>query len=201
MRKRRNSGVVPFPTPLHHECILILTLPLSISVCVASADKTVKRYNTYSKQVDAHFTHPEWTRCFTHYNSFLITGCRDEHVRLFDLNSTTTSHTHTPTTTSTGTTGGSVNVPVRVIEGHCDEVSAVVVLGDILYSGSYDCTVRQWDLRALLRGSCSRDGSLASSSSLFVAVGPGVKKEARQSVAVTMGLTAEEERELAELME
>jgi WD40 repeat protein len=35
---------------------------------------------------------------------------------------------------------------VNTINGHYDEVSSLVVVGNKIYSGSYDCTLRQWNI-------------------------------------------------------
>jgi WD40 repeat protein len=77
------------------------------------------------------------------------------------------------------------------IEGHCDEVSDLIIAGPTLFSASYDCTIRQWslqdkDLQALM----------APDSAAVIQKVLEKAKEAKPMAS----LTEDEERELAELM-
>lgn len=78
---------------------------------------------------------------------------------------------------------------LKKLDLHHDEVSALAVVGPSLYTGSYDCTVRHWniveELGAGERPKRKTDSPLPS-------VADSVKKQE---------LTADEERELAELMD
>ncbi len=100
-----------------------------------SADNTAKLWDVVSeggKKCVKTFEHPDLVRCCAVYeNRYLITGCRDEKVRVWDK------------------VEGNV---VYGIDAHLDEVSSLLVnplTGD-LFTGSFDGTVRKWSLKELL---------------------------------------------------
>ncbi|KAI8613083.1 WD40-repeat-containing domain protein [Chytriomyces sp. MP71] len=90
-----------------------------------SADKTAKRWNLEAAKPDSSFEHPDFVKCICVHGSYVITGCRDENIRVFDLTS---------------------EKCINVIEGHFGEVSCLEVAGGRLWSGSLDATIRSWDL-------------------------------------------------------
>ncbi|CAG8492357.1 10820_t:CDS:2 [Acaulospora colombiana] len=137
----------------------------------ASADTTVKRWDLITGKPDTTFEHSDFVKCIAFFGSFVITGSRDETIRVFDIGS-----------------GELINE----VEGHFDEVSCMVVRGSTLYSGSLDCTIRKWSLVDIVsptkdKGAESREKTESE---------PVPQKEVP---GVT--LTEEEERELAELLE
>lgn len=91
----------------------------------ASADNTVSRWNLKTGKMDMALKHPDWVKCFLGVGPYLLTGSRDELVRVWDLSTEKCVHKY---------------------EGHFDEVSSLFAFGKMVYSGSYDCTVRRWDL-------------------------------------------------------
>ncbi|CAG8434658.1 12377_t:CDS:2 [Ambispora gerdemannii] len=140
----------------------------------ASADKTVKRWDLVTGKVDTTFTHPDFVKCLVELGPYLITGGRDEDIRVFDI----------------GT--GKI---IKTMEGHFDEVSCMAARGTMVYTGSLDCTVRRWsvtakDLAQSTDAEKSKSEHEPSSSSL---------KNNTTANTKTM-LTEEEEKELAELI-
>lgn len=98
----------------------------------ASADKTVKVWNLEKgwKNQKEEFTldHPDWVTSMIIKNKFLITGAKDENIRVWDLDNLKIS---------------------SVIIGHYDAISCLAdYKKSLFYSGSLDSTVRQWDLNA-----------------------------------------------------
>ncbi|CAG8578103.1 3230_t:CDS:2 [Paraglomus brasilianum] len=93
----------------------------------ASADKTVKRWDLVTGKPDTSLDHPDFVKCLVVVEPYVITGGRDEDIRIFEIAS------------------GKL---VKKIEGHFDEVSCMAVHGTTLYTGSLDCTVRKWSIAA-----------------------------------------------------
>lgn len=139
----------------------------------ASADQTVKRWNLSTGLAESSFPHPDWVKCFTAYGPYLVTGSRDEKVRVWDL---------------------ATEKCVHVFEGHFDEVSALLVVGKTLYSGSYDCTIRRWDLSEVGKGVAAKPQSAAPARPPMMTI----QKTPKELKSVL--ISAEEEAELAELM-
>ena len=94
-------------------------------MCVASADQVVSRWNVKTGKMEVQLAHPDWVKCFVAIGPYLITGSRDELIRVWDLGSEKCIHQ---------------------FEGHFDEVSSLLAHGKTIYSGSYDCTIRSWNL-------------------------------------------------------
>ncbi|CAG8641515.1 1622_t:CDS:2 [Ambispora leptoticha] len=141
----------------------------------ASADKTVKRWDLDTGKVDTTFPHPDFVKCLAVLGPYLITGGRDEVIRVFDI--------------GTGKT-------IKEIEGHFDEVSCMAIRGTMVYTGSLDCTVRRWSVTAkdlIQSNDAEKSKSEYKSSSLSTTA---TKTKPDFSL-----LTEEEEKELAELME
>jgi WD40 repeat protein len=69
--------------------------------------------------------HPDFVKCVCVAGSLVITGARDEQIRVWD------------------STNGKC---MHIFEGHFDEVSSLKVVGTTLYSASLDGTIRTWDL-------------------------------------------------------
>ncbi|KAI5787061.1 WD40-repeat-containing domain protein [Geopyxis carbonaria] len=140
----------------------------------ASADNTARRIDVRSvgkkpgTRTDTLLQHSDYVNdvLVDRTGRYVITACRDENVRIWDIATGELYHTY---------------------DGHADEVTGLSIAGeagDILVSVSIDCTIRRWSLK--LNDLKSR-----------VDAGTSVRKyEEKQG-----GLTEEEERELAELME
>lgn len=103
------------------------------SLWTASADRTARQLSiTADTDADAaklveesHFDHPDYVRDVVVHHSWVITACRDEDVRIFDI--------------------GSGKLLYR-LEGHFTEVSGLCVAGNALISVSLDATLRRWSL-------------------------------------------------------
>jgi WD40 repeat protein len=46
---------------------------------------SVKRWDLVSGKCTATFKHPDWVKCFALAGNYLITGSRDENIRVWDL--------------------------------------------------------------------------------------------------------------------
>ncbi|KAF8246634.1 WD40 repeat-like protein [Wilcoxina mikolae CBS 423.85] len=104
---------------------------------------------------------------------WVVTACRDEEVRLWDVSTGELYHTFT---------------------GHADEVTALAVVGERgewLISVSIDCTIRRWSLKPA-------DLKAAREEARKLREGEEVEKVKEKKKGI---LTAEEEAELAELMD
>ncbi|KAI7868491.1 WD40-repeat-containing domain protein [Spinellus fusiger] len=91
----------------------------------ASADKTVRRWNTETGAVDTVLTHPDRVKSLAVVGGYVITGASDDIVRVWNI--------------ATGALE-------CAIEGHFDEVSALAVQGSTVYSVSLDCSLRRWSI-------------------------------------------------------
>lgn len=122
-----------------------------------------------------------------------MTGCRDEHIRVWDM----------------GT-----DKCVRLVKGHSDEVSCLAVSGQTLWSGSIDGTVRSWDLAGisclhfLLRSFNLMQHLLQCADVLAGKLSGDATAEEQELLAEEAAaaekpslMTAEEEAELADLMD
>lgn len=111
-------------------------------VWAASADKTVRRYDCLTGREDVKLEHPEQVRsvCITPDLRYLITGCSDENVRVFDL--------------QTEELKGE-------FFGHWDNITSVHFQPgtSVIHSASLDATIRYWNLtgkRCVCEGANSR---------------------------------------------
>ncbi|CAB4442050.1 unnamed protein product [Rhizophagus irregularis] len=91
----------------------------------ASADKTVKRWDLETGEPDTTLAHPDFVKCLVVIGPYVITGSRDENIRIFEIGN-----------------GDMINK----FEGHFDEVACMAVRGITLYTGSLDCTIRKWSI-------------------------------------------------------
>ncbi|KAI9189752.1 hypothetical protein H9P43_001185 [Blastocladiella emersonii ATCC 22665] len=136
----------------------------------ASADKSVKRWPLANKEIKAEssFEHDDYVKAVLPvHSSVVLTGSRDEAIRVWDMAS---------------------EKLLKVIDGHYDEVSALCIVGDTLYSGSLDCTIRSWKLNEVI------DPKIQFKLEI------SLEEESLEQKQNASGLTADEERELAELM-
>ncbi|KAG1139994.1 hypothetical protein G6F37_005644 [Rhizopus arrhizus] len=93
----------------------------------ASADKTVRRWNIETGNVDMILKHPDRVKSLALAGPYIVTGSSDDDIRVWDIAS------------------GKL---VCIIEGHFDEVSSLEIFGSTVYSGSLDCSIRRWPLTA-----------------------------------------------------
>ncbi|KAI9279373.1 WD40-repeat-containing domain protein [Sporodiniella umbellata] len=91
----------------------------------ASADKTVRRWNIESGNVDMVLTHVDCVKSLAIMGPYVVTGARNDDIYVWDIAS------------------GKI---VCTIEGHFDEVSCLEICDTTLYSGSLDCSIRRWSL-------------------------------------------------------
>jgi WD40 repeat protein len=95
----------------------------------ASADKTGKCLNRDEAwAVDTVLEHPDFVRAIVvdELGGWVVTGCRDEEVRIWEKGSGQLFHTYS---------------------GHFEEVTGLCVVRDQIVSVSIDGTVRQWSLK------------------------------------------------------
>ncbi|KAI8904206.1 WD40-repeat-containing domain protein [Powellomyces hirtus] len=160
------------------------------SLWSASADKTAKRWDLDTNEVDSSFDHPDFVRSLAVFpgGAHLVTGSRDENVRVFDVASEKCVHS---------------------LGGHYGEVSDIKICGATIWTASLDGTIRQWPIAATdLNGSKpSADSQPQQQAQQEKAAPPpsapttttlSSSSSRKKKAAVTM--TEEEERELAELM-
>jgi hypothetical protein len=122
---------------------------------------------------DTVLPHPDFVRDVAVFEArgLVVTACRDEHVRVWEA------------------TSGAL---LCTYEGHFEEVTALVAVSDaMVVSVSIDGTLRRWSLdraaMARYREELAREG--------------GGEQEGEKAAPVAGVLTAEEEAELAELMD
>ncbi|TXT16073.1 hypothetical protein VHUM_00576 [Vanrija humicola] len=136
----------------------------------ASMDNTAKLQGLSSQKL----VHPSYVKSILPNPQalpYIITGCEDENIRLWDANNLDAKPK-----------------PLSIVEGHCGEVTALGVwIKDengkkvvTIVSGSLDGTLRRWTIQELLNP-------------------PKLNYEPAKDTN-DVGLTEEEERELAELM-
>lgn len=141
----------------------------------ASADFTAKYLvRDRNWEVDTVLQHPDFVRDVLPFDDLglVVTACRDEEVRVWEIAS---------------------GKCVCTYSGHFEEVTAIVpaVGGKGVVSVSIDGTVRQWSLE---RGDMARYAEERQQEMNGMVKDPGVEKKEGM-------LTAEEEAELAELMD
>lgn len=140
----------------------------------ASADKSAKCLSRGRNwEEDSAFEHPDFVRdvAVDEDGGWVITACRDEEVRVWEKSSGKLHHT---------------------FSGHFEEVTGLILLpGQKLVSVGIDATIRQWSLKAYELAKAVKE---AEDEQL------GKTKE-RELENKERLMTAEEEAELAELME
>lgn len=137
----------------------------------ASADCTVRRWDLKTKQSDTVLKHKDWVGTITLCGSSYLMSGGREE-KVRVWDLQTEKVKH-------------------VFEGHCDEVSSLLVVGSTLVSASYDCTIRQWDLKS----------ALSKTQKKSEQEHPVQEISAAENLKPEIELTAEEEAELAELMD
>ncbi|WWC66639.1 uncharacterized protein I206_100542 [Kwoniella pini CBS 10737] len=148
-----------------------------------SSDKTAifHPFTSSSSSSKPRIVHPSYIRSilpipeeFPLSQSLLLTGSEDEDIRIYDID-------------SLAEVGGNPKLK-GIIQGHCGDVSVIRAWyrnedekkGWYIVSGGLDCTLRRWSIQDLLN--------------------PPVLDFEPEEEKEEIGLTEEEERELAELM-
>ncbi|KAH9874846.1 hypothetical protein J1614_004333 [Plenodomus biglobosus] len=168
------SEVQPSPLIAHETSIDAIHFDSDGDLWTASADKTAKCLSRGREwEEDSAFDHPDFTRdvAIDEDGGWVVTACRDENVRVWDRASGKLHHTFT---------------------GHFEEVTGLVLTsGQRVVSVSIDGTVRQWSLR-------TPDLAKAIQEAEEERLGKEKEKEPEKKEGM---MTAEEEAELAELLE
>ncbi|KAJ8106643.1 hypothetical protein OPT61_g9402 [Boeremia exigua] len=168
------SEAEPSPIIAHETSIDAIHFDSDGDIWTASADKTAKCLSRGREwNEDSAFEHPDFVRdvAVDEEGGWVVTACRDEEVRVWEKGSGKLHHT---------------------FFGHFEEVTGLVLLpGQKLISVSIDATVRQWSLKAQELAKAVKE---AEDEQL------GKIKENEPEKKEGM-MTAEEEAELAELME
>ncbi len=158
----------------HETSVYALRFDNDDDLWTASADGTSKCLSRERGwEADTTLQHGDYVRAVAidERGGWVVTAGRDEDVKVWDKASGKLHH---------------------VYEGHFEEVTGLVVVGQVAVSVGIDATVRQWSLTAEGLGEAVTEAEDARN---------GVEKE-REEVPKSKvgGLTEEEERELEDLM-
>lgn len=168
------SEIQPSPLIVHETSIDAVHFDSDGDLWTASADKSAKCLSRGRDwEEDSRFDHPDFVRDVTvdETGGWVVTACRDEEVRVWERG------------------GGNLH---HVFTGHFEEVTGLLLLSEQrLVSVSIDATIRQWSLKAL-------DLAKAVQEAEEERLG---KIKDIQSEKKEVAMTAEEEAELAELLE
>ncbi|KAF9114354.1 hypothetical protein BGX27_011095 [Mortierella sp. AM989] len=171
----------------HHATTIYKIIVDAQEIWSVSADKTAQRLDLETKKADTKLEHPDFVKSVTLAGPYVITGGRQETVRVWSV--------------ATGKL-------IKEITGHFDEVSSMIAIGTTLFTASLDATIRRWSLKEQdliapvpqdIVESLSKDIAQTSvtgnSTSIISDTQPPKKDDLKPSM-----MTEEEERELAELM-
>ncbi|KAF2084398.1 WD repeat protein [Saccharata proteae CBS 121410] len=173
-----DSATLEEPSPLlaHETSVDSLLFDASADLWTASADRTARCLSrAHGWSTDTTLNHPDYVRdvVVDEVGGYVITACRDEHVRVWERGS------------------GKL---VHVFEGHYEEVTSLVLVEgneQKVVSVGIDGTVRQWSLKAA-------DLQKAIEEAESERKGEGKEEDEKPKESL---MTEDEERELAELME
>jgi len=164
----------PCPIIAHETSVDAIHFDSDGDMWTASADKSAKCLSrTRNWEEDSSFEHPDYTRdvAIDEEGGWVVTACRDEEVRVWEKGSGKLHH---------------------VFEGHFDEVTALVLLeGQKVVSVSIDGSVRTWNLKPQELAKAIKEAEDERAGKVEEKV-----EEKKEGL-----LTAEEEEELAALME
>jgi WD40 repeat protein len=168
------SEVQPSPVIAHETSIDSLHFDSDGDLWTASADKTAKCLSRgRGWEEDTSFEHPDFVRdvVIDEDGGWVMTACRDEDVRVWEKGSGKLHH---------------------VFSGHFEEVTGLVFLsGQRIVSVSIDATVRQWSVKP-------QELAKAVQEAEDERAGKEKEKETEKKEGM---MTAEEEAELAELLD
>ena len=162
------------PIEAHDTSVYKLCFDADGDLWTASADKTAKHLIRHRDwQADTVLQHPDFVRDVVVADDagVVVTACRDEEVRVWDAASGDLLCTYS---------------------GHYQEVIGLVLMGSSVVSASIDGTVRRWGLKKQEMTRYLEDLKREQTGDDLSEVQSGKKKGV---------LTAEEEAELAELMD
>ena len=150
----------------------------------ASADKTARHLvRADSWRADTTLPHPDFVRDVVLHGRYgwVITACRDEEVRIWNLATGKLHHTYS---------------------GHFEEVTGLCLAGDKLVSISIDGTIRQWsphpkDLHKAKEEAANPDKAAEESTQTRVDDASALTEEEQRELD---GLMANEEQELLDRM-
>lgn len=166
--------VQPSPIIAHETSIDAIHFDSDGDLWTTSADKTAKCLSRGREwQEDSQFEHPDFVRdvAIDEDGGWVITACRDEEVRVWNKASGKLHH---------------------VFSGHFEEVTGLLLLSrQRLVSISIDATVRQWSLKA-------QELATAIKEAEDERLGKNKEEEPEKKEGL---MTAEEEAELAELLD
>ncbi|KAF1965876.1 WD domain-containing protein [Bimuria novae-zelandiae CBS 107.79] len=164
----------PCPILAHETSVDAIHFDSDGDLWTASADKSAKCLSRARNwEEDTSFEHPDYARdvVVDEEGGWVVTACRDEEVRVWEKGNGNLHH---------------------VFEGHFEEVTALVLLGgQKVVSVSIDGTVRMWSLKAPDLAQAIKEAEDEREGTVEEKV-----EEKKEGV-----LTAEEEAELAALME
>jgi WD40 repeat protein len=166
------SELDPSPIIAHDTSIDAIRVDSDYEIWTASADKTAKCLTSQGEE-QSRLEHPDFVRdvVVDEEGGWAITACRDEEVRVWNKATGKLHHT---------------------FSGHFEEVTALVLLsGQRAVSVSIDATVRQWSLKP-------RELAKAVKEAEDEQLGKLQEEEPEKKEGM---MTAEEEAELAELLE
>ncbi|KAG0174696.1 hypothetical protein DFQ28_007577 [Apophysomyces sp. BC1034] len=174
----------------------------------ASTDRTIKKWDLRTDEcVKTYEGHDTSIYCVRVWDDEIWTASADKTVRRWNIETgqADTVLVHPAAAKSVIVVGpyvvtGASDDNIRVwdiasgklectIEGHFDEIGCLDVYGSTVYSASLDCSLRRWTIT----GSALKEYAEEAKK-------PKKKKEEEEEKPAT-GLTEEEERELAELMD
>lgn len=188
--------------------------PFDYDLFTASSDNTAKLLTrpTADSEADARtrkprwestdtFLHPDWVRCIAHDpdSGLLVTGCRDEDVRVWDTSSGECIKT---------LTGHFDSVEgVSIVNGQCggpgkqdkSEQKGVTSVEKWIVSISLDGTLRRWRLDGSGEEKHSGEEDVSDDDNKEDS-SQAIKDQTSDSKKHTMTATEEEDRELEELM-
>ena len=176
------------PLNVHETSVFALHFDSDGDLWTASADKTAKHLSrAVSKddgltaiadpqsewEIDTTLSHPDFVRAIVSHPTlgWVITGCRDEEVRVWNTATSRLEHTYT---------------------GHHEEVTGLTIRGTTVVSVSIDGTIRTWNLS-------QQEIQAARQQAEASEVESGSERQSTGKKG-GVDLTEEEERELAELM-
>ncbi len=163
------------PISAHDTSVYKLCFDSDGDLWTASADKTAKHLvRADNWKADTTLIHPDFVRDVVVHERYgwVITACRDEGVRVWNLATGELHHT---------------------FSGHFEEVTGLCLGADKVVSISIDATIRQWSLNP-------KDLQIAKEEAANPNQAAEDDKQ-KKKVDDQAALTEEEERELAELME
>ncbi|ORX55556.1 WD40 repeat-like protein [Hesseltinella vesiculosa] len=109
----------------HETNVTCLVISPEDDLWSGSADKTARRWNPETGEVDTVLQHSERVKSITLLGPYVVTGCSDDNIYVWDIASGKLKHT---------------------LEGHFDEVGCLGAFGSVVYSASLDNSLRRWTM-------------------------------------------------------